>query len=197
MKFKLLMAGAAALALAACGSNEEAAPADNMAAENAATDNLLMDNEAAPSAAATGGQDYATKAAASDLFEIQSSELAADKANSDDVKALARMLIADHNKSTADLKAAAAKAEPPIEVAPALDAEGQSNMEALRAASEADFDRTWLTQQVAAHEKALAMVRTYAESGDVASLKEHASTVAGPIEKHLARARELLEGLDR
>jgi len=197
MKIKFLMASAALIALSACGSNDDAATTNNMAyADNVETENLLVDNGAAP-ATATGGQEYATKASASDLYEIQSSEMAGEKAKSGDVKSFARMLIADHNKSTADLKTAAAKAEPPIDVAPALDPEGQSNIEALRSAADADFERTYLTQQVAAHEKALAMVRAYAESGDVPSLKQHASTVSGPIKKHLARARELLDGLGK
>jgi putative membrane protein len=190
MKINLLMATAAALALAACGSNDESATANEaLTADNVAVDNMLNDPAAEP--AIVSGQEYATKAAASDLYEIQSSQLAADKAKSEDVKGLARMLVADHGKSTADLKAAAASASPPVAVAPALDAEGQANMDALRAASDADFERIYLTQQVAAHEKALAMVKAYAEDGDVPSLKQHASAVAGPIERHLDRAREL------
>src|SRR5215217_1718624 len=139
MKIKLLMASAAALALAACGSNDEASTTNNMVyADPVQPGNALADNEAAPAAAPTG-QEYATRAAASDLYEIQSSEMAADRAKSGDVKALARMLIADHEKSTADLKTAAAKAQPPIDVAPSLDAEGQSNIEALRSAPDSDF----------------------------------------------------------
>jgi putative membrane protein len=192
MRISFLAATAAALALAACGSRGNLPSGnDEIAADNAAVDNMLMDNGATPAAGPASGLDYATKAAASDLYEIQSAELAAREAKDSDVKALAAMLVRDHSKSTADLKTAAAKADPAIAVAPALDAEGSANMEALRNTADADFDRTFLTQQVAAHEKALAMVRAYAANGDVPSLKAHAAAVAGPVERHLQRAREL------
>lgn len=199
MKLKFLFApAAAALALAACGgdtANENAGEADTGVMDNMAMDNTAMNGDAnamAPAAAAPAtAADYAARAAASDLFEIESGRLAQDKAQNADVKAFARMLVADHEKSTADLKAAAAKAQPAITVAPALDAEQQANMQALQAASGAEFDRLYLGQQIVAHEKALGLVRNYASAGDVEALRQHASTVAGPIQKHLERAREL------
>lgn len=199
MKIRLPMGSAAALALmlGACGGNDEASTTNNMVyADDVLPGNMLAENESEAGPWMTG-QQYATTAAASDLYEIQSSEMAVDKAKGGEVKSFARMLIADHERSTADLKTAGAGAQPPVDVSPALDADGQADMDALRAASDADFERTWLSQQVAAHEKALAMVRAYAESGDVPLLKVHASTVSGPIEKHLARARELLAGLGK
>ena len=66
-----------------------------------------------------------------------------------------------------------------------------ANIEALRAADAATFDQTYLMQQIAAHQKALAMVQGYAQSGDVPALQQHATAVAGPIQQHLNRAREL------
>ena len=201
----ILAASAALLALAACGKKNEANEmAANMAAENAmmneASVNAMSMNEmaantmanmAAPAVPATG-QDYATMAAASDMYEIESSKLAQEKSKNADVKAFAKMLVTDHEKATADLKTAAGKAEPKITVTPALDAEQKANMEALRGASAADFDRLYLQQQVPAHEKALAMLQGYAQSGDVASLKDHASKTAAVVQKHLTQARDLM-----
>jgi putative membrane protein len=197
MRSRMFLACAGLAALAACGGGDDATTAN----EGAAADTLAMNSDgnvavddvgnAADPASAVNGQDYAARASASDLFEIQSGQLAQEKAQDPDVKALAAMLVTDHRKSTADLKAAAAKAQPAIDVAPALDSEQQANMDALRAAAPADFDRTFLTQQIAGHEKALTLVRNYANGGDVEALKQHAAKVAGPVEMHLNRARDL------
>jgi putative membrane protein len=199
MRLTILLASAAMLALAGCGGRDEGNAAayandQGMANGTAPADNMTAP---APAPATLTGQDYADKVSAGDLYEIESARLAEAKAQSDDVKALARTIIRDHQKSTADLKAAAAKANPPIKVAPVLSPEQTTDLEALRAAAPADFDRTWLSRQVAAHEQALAMVRAYAESGDVPSLKAHAAAIAGPVEMHLNRARELLERIGR
>jgi putative membrane protein len=198
MKIRILAASAAALGLVACGGSDSAnqsSPTESDAvAGNAAAraDAGAMNNMAAPAAApAANGQEYATRAAASDLFEIESARLATEKARSPDIKAFAQMLIGDHQKSTNDLKDAAQKAQPAITVAPALDPEQQSMMQALKAAGSEEFDRTFTQQQVQAHQKALALVQSYAQSGDVPSLKQHASTVAGPIQQHLQRAQQL------
>lgn len=192
MKIGILAASAAALALAACGGNEGAG--DNAAADA----NMMMEDEspgmndmAGAAAMPASGQEYAAMAAASDMYEIESSRLAADKAASAETKDYARMLIRDHEKATADLKTAAQQAQPAITVSPQLNPEQQANMEALRGANSAEFDRLYFQQQIPAHEKALAMVEGYAGNGDVPSLKQHASTVSAPIRQHLERAREL------
>ncbi|QPQ54123.1 DUF4142 domain-containing protein [Allosphingosinicella flava] len=200
MKIRILAATAALCALAACGDNEtpaandmamnDAMMANDMAMNDMAMDNMMMNGSAA--AVPANGQDYAAMAAASDMFEIESSRLAQEKAQNADVKSFAAMLVTDHQKSTADLKTAAGQAQPAITVTPQMNAEQTANLEALRGASGAEFDRLYLQQQVPAHEKALAMLQGYAASGDVPSLKQHASATTGPVEKHLARARELM-----
>ena len=194
MTRSFLLATAAPLTLAACGSDTaETDAADNMALDNMAMDNASMDSSGMTDAGTmpANGQEYATMAAASDMFEIESSRLALEKTQNAGVRELAQMIVTDHQKSTADLKTAPGQADPPISVSPELNEEQQSNMTALRAASAPDFDRTYLGQQIPAHEKALAMVQDYAQNGDVEALKQHASTVSGPVQRHLQRAREL------
>lgn len=194
---RALLAATAALALAACGDSETPAVNDygvddmsmNAMDMNAAGNDMAMNASAAVPAT---GQDYASMAGASDLFEIQSSQLALERTQNADIRQFAQMLVTDHQAATANLRTAAQQAQPAVTVDPQLNAEQQANMGALRAASGADFDRLYLQQQVPAHEKALAMLRGYAESGDVPALREHASTTAGPVERHLERARELM-----
>ena len=64
-------------------------------------------------------------------------------------------------------------------------------VDALGQASGADFDRTYMTQQVAAHTQTLGVGQAYASGGDVPALKDFASTVAPIVQTHLDRARAL------
>jgi len=192
MRVRIHLATAAALALAACGGNtaDEGALANDAALD---TDTMMpADADLAGAALPATGADYVATVAPSDMYEIESGRLAGTNAESADVKALAQMIVTDHEKSSADLKAAASQAEPALTLPAGMNPEQQANMKALQSASGAEFDRTFLEQQVAAHQKALAAVQAYAANGEVPALKQHASTVAGPIERHLQRAQELL-----
>lgn len=187
MHFKFtVLAAAATLALAACSAEPADAPADNTAAD----DTAMNDDMGADTAAPMSGQEFANMAAASDMYEIEAAKIAIDNTDNADVRELAQMIMTDHQKATADLKTASAAAEPAITVTPAMNADQQSMLDALKGAGD-NFDKTYLEQQITAHEKALAMVQAYAKNGDVEALKAHAGKVAGPIEMHLDRAREL------
>lgn len=191
MKHKLMLVALPAFALAACGGGTTAAntSADNVAV--ASDETMMADNGAdnmamAPTdtAAPMTGQQFADTAAASDMFELESSKLAQQKATAGPVKEFAAMMIKDHTTSTAKLKAAAAKADPAITPKPVMNAEQTANLEALRAASGAEFDALYKQQQMMAHQKALAALQGYAASGDVPSLKTFASETAPVVEAH-------------
>ena len=194
MKFNLLLVSAA-LAVTACsgGSNDAVdTEANPGAVGNEAETIALPGNEAAAAGeTAANGQQYVELAGGSDLYEIESSRLALDKSQRPEVRELAQMLITDHERSTRELTTAAQQAQPALTVAPRLNSEQEANLTALRQASEANFDQTYLDQQVRAHEKALNLVTAFAQGGDVPSLRQHASTVSRPIQQHLTRAREL------
>jgi len=182
---KLVFLAGTFLALAGC--SQEPATDDTAVADQAPAEATPPADAAIPAS----GQEYADMASASDLFEIQSSQLALERSQDSQLREFAEMLVADHQKSTAALKQAAQSAQPAITVNPALTAEQQSDMDALSATDDAQFDQAFLDAQVRAHEKALAMLQGYAEQGDVESLTQHASQTAGPVEQHLDRAREL------
>lgn len=178
-------------ALAACGQTSP--NADNMAAiDNANTANvaeLPANDLGANPTAAVSGQQFADMAAASDMFEIQSSRLALDKSKSDAVKTFARQMIDAHTQSSAKLKVAAAAATPPIKPAEQMPADKQAKLDALGAA--ADFDAAYIRDQTAAHEEALSMLQNYAAGGDAPSLKAFAAETAPIVSHHLEMARGL------
>lgn len=196
MKHKLMLVSLSAVALSACdGANV----ANNNMADTTVVgegetammaneaDNMAMGEPAAPMT----GQQFADTAAASDMFEIESSKLAQDKATTDAIKEFAAMMVKDHTNSTAKLKDAAAKAEPAIKPNPAMNAEQSANLEALRAASGAEFDALYKAQQVDAHQKALAALQGYAANGDVPALKTFAGETAKVVEGHLKHASSM------
>ena len=187
-----LITVAAVLALAGCGAPDErnAATAEGNAVEPAGNNAAAAAGGDAPSTAANA-QEYVTLVAASDLYEIESARLAQEKAERPEVRQLAEAILADHQRSTAELRRAAAEAQPALQVAPALLAPQQANLQVLRGASGAAFDQEYLRQQVEAHERALTLVTAYAAGGESEPLRRHAAGVAGPIQQHLSRAREL------
>ena len=137
---------------------------------------------------------YVAKAAASDMYEIRSSELAMERARRPELREFARMLVADHRR-TSELVMAAARADglppPPAMLEPA-----QRTMirQLERARGGMAFDRAYANQQVIAHQQALALHRNYARRGDGPELRRVAASAVPIIEGHLMQARRLARG---
>lgn len=182
-----------AFALGACGggTTNTTTTVDNIIGTDAMApmNDVTADNAAAmlPSA----GQAFADTAAASDYYEIEAGKLAQDKATSQDLKAFGEMMVSNHTDSTSKLKAAAAEADPAITPNPVLNAEQEANLATLRQATGADFDNAYKTQQVAAHEKALAAMKDYAANGDVPTLKTFAADTSKVVQTHLDKIKGL------
>lgn len=185
-------------ALAACGSadqTESQATDANAVTVNevgsVADANMTMAaNDTAMTTAPTSAPEYASMAAASDLFEIESSKMAQNQAQSAEVKDFAAMLVKDHTKSTAELKQIASKENITLSP-PTLMPDMQSKIDALKDAKGAQFDTLYLTQQVPAHEMALKLHQGYAQSGDKQALKDFASKTSTVVQEHLTKARAM------
>ena len=133
---------------------------------------------------------YTAIAASSDLFEIQSSQIAVSKAQRPEVRQFAQMMISHHTQTTAALMAAATASgmSPPQ---PALMPAQREMIDALQRASGASFDRVYMSQQVPAHEMALALHQNYAARGDAAPLRGAATAAVPIVRQHLEQARTL------
>jgi putative membrane protein len=189
----IIAAAASALALAACGQGRDdaAAPA---AEQNLVPGEPVTNTQTTLVPAAANAIEYVNLASASDLYEIESSRLALDRTEDAEVRQFAEMIIADHERSTQQLRTAAGQSQPPLIVSPTLSQDQQRSLETLRGAGRgADFDREYLMQQVSAHERALGMALGYAETGENEAMREHARNSAGPMQQHLQRARQLAE----
>ena len=184
---KLLIAAAVgALSLTACkqqgtsiSNNQTQGQTDEAMVENAPT----MDSNMGAAATGSADQVYVQNAAASDMFEIETSKLALDKAALPSIKTFAQMMIDEHGKSTTELKAAAGQAGIPVPTA--LPADLQTKLDALRPLSGAAFDRQYLADQRAGHQDTLAKVNGYLAAAPAGPLKDHAAKVTGVVQKHL------------
>ena len=129
------------------------------------------------------GSAYVMKAGASDLYEKTSSQLVLASTDPK-VRGFAQMMLKDHTKSTADVKAAAMKGH--VRVAPPkLNAKQARDVAALRAARGADRDHLYVAQQKDSHQMALAVQQTYAANGAVAPLKMVAGKIVPVVQHHI------------
>ena len=147
-----------------------------------------------PPEAMTQAMPYVMAAGMSDLFEINSSQIALQKSQNPKVRQFASMLIKDHTKTTAATMKAAQRAglNPPP---PMLDAGATASITELQNASAADFDRIYLAQQVPAHQNAFSLHSHYANAGDERALRTSARMALDPIRQHLDAATKLQKGL--
>jgi putative membrane protein len=184
---KLLIAAAVgALSLSAC--KQEGTSISNNQTQGQ-TDEAMVDNSIASdgnmgmAANASADQAYVENAAASDMFEIETSKLALAKADKPSVKTYAQMMIDEHTKSTTELKAAAGQAG--IQVPATLPADKQAKLDSLRGLTGAEFDRQYLADQRSGHQETLAKVNAYLAAAPAGALKDHASKMTGVVQKHL------------
>ena len=192
---RILIAATAVLALAACNKKTDAtAASDTGAASGALTstpsstapDGTPLSSAAPAAASPPAAPDFVAMAAASDMYEVQAAKIAQKKSKNADVKAFAAMMITDHGKSTAMIKKAVADSgRTDITPPTALPADKQAMIDVLNSASPADFDKTYVDQQVTAHKDALGLMTAYSTGGDTPQLKDAAGMIVPVVQMHL------------
>jgi len=133
---------------------------------------------------------FVKEAAISDMFEIQSSQLAAERAD-DPTKAFARQMIADHTKTSGELKEMVQSGKVKAEIPAALDGTHQSKLDTLKGLQGADFTKQYHSDQVKAHKDAVDLFGRYAKGGDDQGLKAWAGKTQPALDHHLKVAQDL------
>jgi putative membrane protein len=129
------------------------------------------------------------------MFEVQSSELALQKATDAKIKEFAQRMVADHKASNDRLKSTLQSAPLPPPPA-ALDKKHKEMMDELQAAGPGrEFDRAYLDTQVKAHKEAMELFWTYAREGDNPELKTFAQQAVPTLEDHFKHVQNI-EGAD-
>lgn len=147
---------------------------------------LDMSSNVNPVGGVLAAQVFVSTVAGSDLFEIESAKLAQSRAQSPALKAFAAKLIADHSKSLAMLRSAAAQDNPPVALPSTLPPDLQSSIGALQGAKPQDFDSGFIDTQIQAHKKAVEVLTQYASEGPSPPLKQFALAALPVVKSHLA-----------
>jgi putative membrane protein len=186
-----LMLSAALLALPACGSNttadETVASADPEATATATTAALGTEAVRLPLTAPA----FVEAIAASNNFEIESARIVQASGAAQPLADFAQMMARDHHNSTEELAVASNAVSGTAIDDQKLTDEQKADLEALRAAAGREIAVLYKRQQIEAHQKALAMLQTYAASGDNQALMQFAAKAIPVVSRHLAEARQL------
>lgn len=168
----LLLAASAALVVSACATRD--------------------DDVVAPVAVPAGmmATTYLPAAESGNLFEIQSSQLALQQSCDPAVRSFAQMMIDDHTRlSTLTMQTASSAGLNPG--TPMLNAEHAQMLQSLQMETGAGFEAAYRNHQIMAHQEAIALHRSYADTGDNNALRGVASQAVPVIEMHLNRAQGL------
>ncbi len=141
--------------------------------------------------AAPKTEDFVKIAAISDMFEIESSKLAATNAENPKVKTFAAKMITDHTATSTELKGLVSSGKVKAELPTAMDTSHKSKLEKLQGLKGKDFDKQYDSDQEAAHKDAVSLFERYSKGGDNADLKAFAAKTLPHLQEHLKMAQAL------
>ena len=136
----------------------------------------------ATGAAVTDPQNFVNTAAGSNMFEIQSSQLAEQKATADNLKTFAQKMITDHTAAGQQMQVAAQSQN--ITLPTTLDQQQQQDLSKLQGLSGQQFDQAYTQMQLKAHDDAVALFGGYAQSGQAGALKDFAGKTLPVLQMH-------------
>lgn len=183
MKKQILLAAAASLALA---------PA--VFAQGAMSPRSGQQPAAGAESAQLSAADekFVTNAAVGGMFEVQSSELAEEKAQSAEVKDFAEQMVQDHGKANDELKSAARKLG--AEIPTKLDAKHAQMIDKLEGLSGAQFDSAYIQAQRDAHRDAVKLFTNYSQSDGNAQLTAWAKKTLPTLKEHQQHLQQISVG---
>lgn len=135
-------------------------------------------------------EDFVAEAATSDMFEIESSKLALERSD-DATKTFAQHMIADHEKTTGELKGLVSSGKVQAQIPTAMTSSQQDMLNKLQGLQGADFTKQYHADQEDAHKDAVDLFTRYGNGGDNPDLKAWATSTRPALEHHLQMATDL------
>lgn len=148
---------------------------------------LVIDSAYAADKPSDADKTFMTKAAQSNVFEIQSGELAQKKTTNEDVRKLAARFIADHTANNAELSKLAGKYDVKLPNEP--DEQQHKQMDRLEKRTGPEFDRTYVGLLVEDHKTAIALFEKQIGSSE-GDVKAYAEKTLPVLREHLKLAEE-------
>lgn len=130
-------------------------------------------------------------AASSDMFEIQSSQYAKSKGIGGELAAFADQMIADHTRTSNEMKSLLAGMSPAMTPPTEMTAKHRAMFAQLREAGPAGLGSTYVDLQRASHNEAVALFTAYAQRGDNPTLKQFAQKHLPALQGHLEHVRNM------
>jgi putative membrane protein len=141
-----------------------------------------------PTAPHKDDKEFMMSAAHSDQNEIQQSKMALAKGVTGMAKDMANKMIADHTKSTADLKVIAAKKG--VTLPTDMDAEHKAMAPMMEKLSGKEFEAKYMAQMVADHQKTANTMMAHEKMTQDADLKGFIGKVLPVVQQHLGMAHK-------
>lgn len=138
--------------------------------------------------------EYLVSAAEVDMKEIELGKLAQQKSTNADVQALGKMMVAQHEKASAETKALAAKKN--ITLPAALTEKGQDAYKDLNDKTGHDFDKAYADKMVEGHEKMIEKMEKASEKATDADIRMWAANMLPTLRTHLEHAKMTREKVD-
>lgn len=182
------------------GSNTAAADSSQNVQSSATNSTTATDTNASAatntaSADTSGGADktFVLDAASGGLMEVELGKMAVANASSAKVKEFGRMMVADHTKANAELKAVAGKKNITIPATPAE--KQQKNIDDMKSKKGADFDKAYVQLMVDDHKEDVSKFQDEAKGGNDPDIKAFASKTLPVLNKHLEHVNMLQNGM--
>jgi putative membrane protein len=171
----LLLAGS--ITLASCGNNEDDSKKIAKDENKEKFDSTSIEEDTK----------FAVAAADGGMMEVELGKLALTNASSAKVKEFAQMMVDDHGKANAELKALAQTKN--ISIPSSLSNKKQDKYNDLAKMKGVDFDKAYTSFMVDDHKEDIEAFRKEAEKGNDMELKNWASTKLPILEHHLMMAQ--------
>lgn len=138
----------------------------------------------------SGSEDieFVLDAAKGGLAEVELGKLAAERAQSDEVKKFAQRMVDDHTKANEQLKQIAERKS--IKLPTDVDGKDKALMERLEKLNGPAFDRTYLNAMVNDHVKDVSEFKREASAGRDPQVKSFAESTLPTLEEHLQQAKQ-------
>ncbi|MGW7773710.1 DUF4142 domain-containing protein [Pseudomonas machongensis] len=137
---------------------------------------------------AASSDDFVDAATEAGIAEVVTGNLALEKSKDAEIKTFAQQMVTDHTQANQKLGDIAGKLDISVPDEAALTDKVKKMILEWRDES---FDKSYVNNQVDAHEKAVELFKKEAASSDKPELKAFASETLPTLEKHLEHAKQL------
>lgn len=134
-------------------------------------------------------QDFVTKAASANMFEIQSSQMALEQSQDAAIQTFAQQMIADHTPVGQKMTSLAENAGLTVPQQP--QGEAADLLNDVKQAKGDNFDDVYVQDQIKGHKSTIKLFQTYAQSGDNDALTAFAEQTLPALMQHLDLAQSL------